>query len=67
MSRDWWYLHVQCNFYIQDVSAEALDQLDKENEQEKLQLMVTIEVEKKEAEQQVIRQYMSHFLLGMKV
>ena len=49
------------------MSAEALDQLDKENEQEKVQLMVMIEVEKKEAEQQVIRQYMSHFLLGMKV
>ena len=29
--------------------------------------MAKIEVEKKEAEQEVVRQYMSHYLLGLKV
>ena len=45
----------------------AIDQFNEENKREKLELMSTIEVEKKEAEQQVVQQYMSHFLLGIKV
>ena len=51
----------------QDASAEALDQLDKDNERDKIDLMSTIDVEKKEAEQQVTRQYMSHYIVGLKV
>ena len=52
---------------LQDLSAEAIDQFDEENEREKLELMAMIDVKKKEAEQEVTRQYMSHFLLGIKV
>lgn len=52
---------------LQDLSAEAIDQFDEENEREKLELMAMIDVKKKEAEKEVTRQYMSHFLLGIKV
>ena len=52
---------------MQDLSAEAIDQLCEENERDKLQLMAKIEVEIREAKQEVICQYMSHFLLGIKV
>ena len=54
-------------FISQDASADAVDQLDKENEGDKIDLMSTIDVEKKEAEQQVTRQYMSHYIVGLKV
>ena len=54
-------------FRPQDSSADALDQLSVGNEREREELLSKIEVEKKEAEQQVVHQYMSHYLLGLKV
>ena len=51
----------------QDSSADALDQLSVDNEREREELLSKIEVEMKEAEQEVVHQYMSHYLLGLKV
>ena len=44
-----------------------MEQLNEDNERERSDLMSTIDVEKRVAEQQVICQYMSHFLVGIKV
>lgn len=52
---------------LQDVSVEVVDQLHKQNEREREEMSSIIDVEKREAEGQVTRQYMSHFLIGIKV
>ncbi len=52
---------------LQDSSADALDQLSVDNEREREELLSKIEIEMKEAEQEVVHQYMSHYLLGLKV
>lgn len=54
-------------YCAQDSSADAIDQLNVDNEREREELMSKIEVETKEAKQEVVHQYMSHYLLGLKV
>ena len=53
--------------FFQDAATNLMTKLEKQHLREKQDLVSAIEAEKRIKEQQIFHEYMSHYMLGLKV